>query len=76
MHARAFTLNFETCKGAERILRTDYECRVVQIEQEEIQDHTMNVEACEDSRMNFRIKLLMCKRAKSKERISRPDYEV
>ena len=33
------------------------------------------MEACEDSMKDFKIKLLMCKRAKSKERISRADYE-
>ena len=44
-------------------------------EQEKFQDQTMNMVACEESRKNFITKLLICKRAKSTEMISRPDYE-
>ena len=44
-------------KSARRISRPDYKCRSVQKVQEEFQDQTINVEACEECRKNFKTKL-------------------
>ena len=48
-------------KSAGRLSRPDYECRGVQKVQEDFQDQSMNVEACEECRKNVKTRLKMWK---------------
>ena len=66
---------WKRAKSKGRKSRPNYECGSVRRVQKEFQNQTMNVEACEECRKNFKTRLRMWKCEKNAGRVSIPDSE-